>query len=103
MALWPEEGKHRQADDGTEFVSWIRQTDLDPLEQTYELQIRVEKRLDDKLIAAEERTLRGTLYFKNELVAMLEKAGFREITVYGGHTNNLASSDDEDLVYVAVK
>jgi SAM-dependent methyltransferase len=100
---WPDEPTRRTAEDGSEYLSWLRETAVDPLEQTYELEIRVQKRRDGKLEGEEIRKLAGTIYFRNELVAMLEKAGFSEVKVFGGYSALPATADDEEFVHLAVK
>lgn len=100
---WPEEGKRRQAPDGTIYVSRIRMLDVDPLEQSYVRQMQVEMWRGDQLVAEEERTLRGNMYFKNELALMLELVGFGPITVQGDYTEETATADHKELVFVAEK
>lgn len=43
------------------------------------------------------------LYFRNELLLMLERAGFRDVIVEGDHNDTKASGDDDFLVFVAKK
>ena len=100
---WPDEPNRRLADDGTEYLSWLREIGMDPLEQTYELEIRVQKVHSGDILGEEQRTLRGMTYFRNELLAMLEKVGFAEVKVYGGYSDHPATADDEELVYLAIK
>lgn len=100
---WPEEGDRRAALDGSEHVGRFRTVQVDPLEQTFTRQVRLEKWDAGKLVASEEYTLRGNTYFKPELLLMLKTAGFREITVYGDYTAALATADQEELVFVALK
>jgi hypothetical protein len=59
--------------------------------------------LSGKLVASEEYSLRGTVYFKNEILLMLKSAGFREITVRGDYTDAPATADTKELVFTAVK
>ena len=56
---------------------------------------------DGELEAEETRPLTIQLYFKNELLAMLETAGFRDVEVQGDHNDAPATSDDDFLVLVA--
>jgi len=101
---WEElPGERRRASDGTEYEMRSRVLDLDPLEQLYTFQMRAERWRDGQLIAQEEHTLKGCMYFKNELLMMLEQAGFRDIIVLGGHTDSEATSDQSELVFVARK
>lgn len=100
---WPEKGKGRLASDGSEHFGQFRLLALDPLEQSHVRQVRLEKWVDGKLVKAEEYTLRGNMYFKNELLLMLKVAGFREITIQGDYTDEAATADHVDLVFTAIK
>jgi SAM-dependent methyltransferase len=100
---WPEEGSRRTASDGSEHVSRFRMVQLDPLEQSYTRQVRLEKWEAGRLVASEEYALRGNMYLKPELLLMLKLTGFREITVFGDYTDELATSDSNELVFVALK
>ena len=101
---WEElPGERRRASDGTEYEQWARVLDLDPLEQVYTFQMRTERRRDGRVIAQEEHILNGCFYFKNELLMMLEQAGFRDIVVYGDHTEVEARAEDTSLVFIARK
>ena len=100
---WPEEGRRRIAADGSEYTDRFRIFQVDPLEQSFTRQVRLEKRRFGALIASEEHTLRGNMYFKNELLLMLKVAGFREITVRGDYTDEPATADHEELVFTAIR
>ncbi len=100
---WPEESRGRIAADGSEHIGRFRYININPLEQTYTRQVRLEKWNSGKLVASEEYSLRGNFYFKNELLLMLRIAGFREITVSGNYTDESANPDHEVLVFTAIK
>jgi len=100
---WPEQGSIQTAQDGSEHIARFRIFDLDPLEQTVTRQVRLEKRLNGKTIAAEEYTLRGNMYFKNDLLLMLKIAGFQDISVSGDLTDEPATADHANLVFIAIK
>jgi SAM-dependent methyltransferase len=100
---WPEKGGGRIASDGSEHFAQFRITAFDPLEQSYVREVRLEKWVDGKLAKSEEYTLRGNIYFKNELLLMLNIAGFQNITVCGDYTEQVAMPDHEDLVFTAIK
>ena len=68
---WPKNGSRRVAADGSENIAYFRYVEIDPLEQRYIRQVLLEKWDSGKLIASEEYTLRGNMYFKNELLLML--------------------------------
>jgi SAM-dependent methyltransferase len=100
---WPEEGSRRVASDGSEHVSRFRMVQIDPLEQTYMRQVRLEKWETGRLVVSEEYALRGNMYLKPELLLMLKVAGFREIAVHGDYTDDPATADSNELVFVALK
>jgi len=43
------------------------------------------------------------MYFKNELLLMLSIAGFREMTVPGDYTDELATADHAELIFTAIR
>ncbi len=103
LQSWPEDSQRRIASDGSEHIGRFRFIDTDPLEQTYTRQVQLEKWKAGILIASEEYTLRGNIYFKNELMLMLRIAGFREIAVCGDYSDEPATSDHSELVFTAIK
>jgi SAM-dependent methyltransferase len=100
---WPEDGRRSVATDGSEHFARFRLVDVDSLEQSFTRQVRLEKWQSGKLIASEEYTLRGDMYLKNELLLMLKVAGFREIMVRGDYTDEPATVDHEELVFIVMK
>ena len=74
--------------DGLEFL--VRLVDLDPLDQRLTLQSRMGLWRDGTQVAEEEHTLHTILYFRNELLLILEQAGFVEVPVYGYVTERAA-------------
>ena len=101
---WPDgDQDRRRASDGTELALHSRLVALDPLEQRATLQIRARQWRDNQLVAEEERTLDIGLYFTNELVLMLEHAGFAILAVHGDHKEEPATSEHDFVVFVARK
>ena len=100
---WPEEGRRRISADGSEQIDRFRYLAVDPLEQSYTRQVRLEKWQSGSLVASEEYTLRGNMYLKNELWLMLQVAGFHEITVNGDYTDMPATIEHEELVFTAIR
>lgn len=49
----------------------------------------------------EEHTLRERLYFRDELLRMLEHAGFPQVEVFADCTEEPAAADSGILTYVA--
>lgn len=100
---WPLEPKVQHAADGSEYRTWFRQTGLNPLEQSYSRQVRMGKWQDGRLVAQEEFSLTGLMYFKNELLLMLQLAGFDDVAVYGDYSDQEATADNQELIFVARK
>lgn len=100
---WPERGSGRIASDGSEHFGQFRVIEFDPLEQSYVREVRLEKWVNGELAKSEAYTLRGNIYFKNELLLMLKVAGFRDITVCGDYTEEVATADHEELVFTAIR
>lgn len=100
---WPKEGKKRIAADGSENIAYFRTVELDPLEQCFTRQVQLEKRVNGETIVSEEYSLRGNIYFKNEVVLMLNLAGFSQITVRGDYSDAFATAEHEELIFTAIK
>ncbi len=96
----PASGR-RRASDGAEYALSAHVVDLDPLEQRVTLAMHAERWRDGVLEAEEHHALTIGLYFRNELVRMLEGAGFTDVVVEGDHNGRPATSDDDFLVFVA--
>jgi SAM-dependent methyltransferase len=100
---WRPPGERKRAADGTEYELRSRLVDLDPLEQLITMQMRAEQWRDGVLVAQEEYTLKESLYFKHEILLMLERAGFSDVSVYGGYSGLEATSEHTVLVFIAKK
>lgn len=100
---WPEEGSSKIASDGSERRSYFRMLGIDPVEQSYTRQVRLEKWVSGLRVAVEEYTLRGNFYLKPEVQLMLKVAGFRNIEVTGDYTDEPADPHHEQLIFRAVR
>jgi len=100
---WPEEGERQVAADGSEYVERFRRVSIDPLEQSDVRQVRVEKWVSGKLVGSQEDTMHGNMYLPNEVLLMLQVAGFRQITVRGDYTDEPATPDSKELIFTALK
>jgi SAM-dependent methyltransferase len=98
---WPAAGDREVGSDGAEYELLARLTELDPLEQRVGWQMRARMWRDGELVADEESGLSANLYFKQELVALLEQAGFVDIEILGAHNGAPATADDDFLVFSA--
>jgi SAM-dependent methyltransferase len=100
---WPAPGKRRRGADGAEYELRTRLVGFDPLEQRVTLEILGELWRGGELIESGEHVLHMNLYFKNELLLMLERTGFLDVAVRGGYTDAEPTSDDDFLVFIAKK
>jgi SAM-dependent methyltransferase len=95
-------GERRLAADGYEYALSSRMLSLDALSQQAAWEIHATQWLDGQLVAEEHRRLTSNLYFKDELVMMLERAGFGSVDVRGAYHDRAPTGSDDVLVYVAV-
>jgi len=100
---WPEPGGRRRAANGDEIEHHFRLVALDPLEQRQTMQVRCSLWRAGELTTQEEHTIQLTPYFRNEVLLFLELAGFRDVAVYGPHTDEPATSDDRVIVFLTRK
>ena len=76
---------------------------VDPLDQSIQIEMRIEKRHDGELVAEDERPLSMRMWFRDELVLMLRTAGFSEVTVRGGYQDEEPRPDHDFLVFIGRK
>lgn len=100
---WPSDGWRKSASNGEEIELRSRLAAFDPLEQVARREIRAILLRDGQTIKQEEYTLLESLYFRNELLAMLALAGFHDVDVLGDYTQETATSESGILVYIARK
>lgn len=65
------------------------------------MEIQVQLWRDDDLEMERRYRLEMTMYFKNEMLMMLDRAEFSDVAVYGEHENRPPTSDDEFIVFGA--
>jgi SAM-dependent methyltransferase len=99
---WTAENR-RRAPDGTEYALQSRVVEFDPLEQRMTWEMRARMWRNDELVREEEHTLHLNLYFRSELLMMLERASFRDVEVLGDHEDRPPTPNDDFLVFVARK
>lgn len=100
---WRGEGERKTAANGDE-LEWLNRTvDVNPLEQRVTLQNRVLLWRGGELVKEEAYTLTENEYFRNEMLLMLEKAGFVDVRVTAGHSHDPAGPEDTVLGIVARK
>jgi SAM-dependent methyltransferase len=98
---WPPSGERRRTSDGSEISLRVRALAVDPLDQTLTLEIRAERRRAGELVAEEEHPISLRAYFRDELLSMLDRAGFRDVEVRGGYDDAAPTADHDFLVFVA--
>ena len=99
---WPENPTPRRVADGSEILLRTRAVDVDPLDQRVTLEMHAQ-RLRGEVVEEERYTLTERMYFRDELVLLLERAGFEDINVRGGYEDEDPRADHEFLVYIARK
>jgi SAM-dependent methyltransferase len=98
---WSSEGERRTTGDGDELELIDRLGAFDPLGQRMIFETRLRLWRDGIVVAKQEHHLVINLYFAQELVLMLENAGFVDIAIEGDYTGRPATGDDGNVVYVA--
>lgn len=98
---WPDSGDRRRTANGEELELKTRLVGIDPLDQRVTLGCRLALYIDGQLVLQEEAELDETLYFRNEILLLLEMAGFADVEVLGGYDGSPATPDSSMLVFVA--
>jgi len=94
-------GPGQRTSDGSEIAMQARIIALDPLEQVVTLAMRAERRRDGHVVAEEERVLKIRHYFRNELLLMLERAGFRQVDVEADYAEGPPRPESKVLILTA--
>jgi SAM-dependent methyltransferase len=98
---WPTEWDRRTASNGDEIGLMSRVGEFDPLHQRQALEMRARLWRGGQLIKEEAHALNESLYFAQEILLMLDHAGFREVAIEAAYTGRPATVDDEVVVFVA--
>ena len=98
---WPRSGDRRRTGDGEELELMTRLVGIDALEQRVTLGCRLRHFVDRELVREEESELHETLYLRNEMLLLLEMAGFAEVEVLGDYDGSAPSAESAMLVFVA--
>jgi SAM-dependent methyltransferase len=99
----PDPRRRIVASNGTEYALVSRVLEVDPLEQRSSLEMRTELWRDGELEADETRQIDMHHYFVDELLMMIQRAGFQDAVVHGDHVEAAPTPDDEFVVVVARK
>jgi SAM-dependent methyltransferase len=97
----PLPSDRRLGSDGAEYALSTRLVTFDPLDQSGVWELRGFMWRDGQLVAEEEHRLTMRLYFRNELVLMLERSGFVDISVCAGYTGSEPTGAEDFLVFTA--
>jgi SAM-dependent methyltransferase len=97
---WPDR-EPRRVSDGSELLLRTRVTAVDPLDQTLSYDMWAQRLR--QVVEEERHTLTERMYFRDELVLLLERAGFGEVEVRGGYDDADPRPDHEFLVYIGQK
>jgi SAM-dependent methyltransferase len=98
---WGEPRGRRLGSDGAEYALQGRVADFDPVARRITRELRAYMWRDGELVAEEEHVLTETFYSSNELVLLLERAGFVDVEVRGQHNDLPPSPEDDFLVFLA--
>ena len=98
---WREPGDRRRTADGDEIELATRLVAFDPFRQRHVLEIRARLWHEDALVREEAGRLAENLYFAQEMLLLLEEAGFGDVQVEAAYTGRPATPDDGTLVFVA--
>ena len=98
---WHPWGERQRGSDGAEYRLRTRLLDVDPLSQSVRAEIEAQMWRDGELVAEERSPIDLMAYFKDELVMMIERAGFRGVEVRGGYEDDAPTPDHDFLVYIA--
>jgi len=100
---WPTSGERRLLADGCELELVARTITMDPMEEVATRQMRARLWCKGELLKEEIYTQKVEDYSKNELVLMLELAGFNEIHIHGDYSDVPATPDHKTLVFITKK
>lgn len=100
---WRPPGERRRGSDGAEYELSSRALSVDPLAQSVTLEMRARMWRDGELVAEEEHPIHLMFYFKDEIVQMLEGAGFHDVVVRSDYTDDEPTPDTEFVVFSARK
>lgn len=98
---WPETSERRRGEDGSVYALRTRAVAADPLDQTIRLEIEVTRVREDEDAVVERHELSMRGYLRDDLAAMLGRAGFDAVDVRGEDAVSAPTADDDVLVFLA--
>ena len=96
---WPHIGMRRRTQDGDEIKLVSRLVSFDPLGQQRTLQMRARLWHDGRVVTEEEYRLTDNVYFAQEVVLMMQQAGFTSIHL-DSISGSPAGTEDTEVVFV---
>jgi hypothetical protein len=100
---WPASGERSKLSDGTELELVARTVSVDPLAEVQTRQLRARLWRDGELLQEEVHTQRYEEYGMNELLLLLELAGFCDVQRFGDYTDEPATADHDNVIFVSTK
>lgn len=100
---WPAEGDRRTTSDGHEIELLSRLTEFDRLAQRHVFEMRARLWHGGQVVKEESYSLKENLYFAQEILLLLDEAGFREVGVESYCSGRPATADDAVVAFVARK
>lgn len=100
---WPASTERKPLADGTELEITARTVAVDPLDESQTRQLRARLWRNGELLEEQVHTQRYEEYGKNELVLVLEQAGFSDIQIFGAFSDEPATADHKELIFIARK
>lgn len=98
---WREAGDRRTSADGDDLELISRLVEFDPYRQRHVLEILARRWHDGAIVQEEAYTLAENLYFAQEMLLLLEDAGFRDVTVEAAYKSRSVAPDDGTVIFVA--
>jgi ubiquinone/menaquinone biosynthesis C-methylase UbiE len=96
---WGPPRNRRRGADGAEYELRSRVVAVNPLAQSATLEMQATMLRDGEVVADETRPIHLAYYFRDELVMMLERAGFNDVEVRGGYDGAEPTPEHEFLVF----
>jgi SAM-dependent methyltransferase len=93
--------ERRSGADGAEYALRSRFVEVDQVGRRTELALHAWMWRDGELAAEEEHRLTESFYEQDELVALLERAGFADAEVRGGYHDGPPAAEDDMIVLLA--
>lgn len=100
---WPSSTERKLLADGTELEITARTVAVDPLNESQTRQLRARLWRNGELLEEQVHTQRYEEYGKNEIVLVLERAGFNDIQIFGDFSDDPATADHKELIFMAGK